>query len=158
MAALLTNVRFIGNHAFNLALLAKQGWRILENPSSLIARIYKVRYFPQNSFWEAQDPVFPSYSWRSIWATRDLLLQGMRWQIDSGTEITTWIEPWIPKLPPYLPIYSSLEGSAESVVADFILPSRVWDKQKVMSTFEPTDAALILALSLSDRSARDCQV
>lgn len=65
-------------HAFNLALLAKQGWRILENPSSLIAPIYKARYFPQSSFWEAQDPVFPSYSWCNIWATRDLLLQGMR--------------------------------------------------------------------------------
>lgn len=115
-------------HAFNLSLLAKQGWHILENPGSLIAPIYKARYFPQSSFLEAHDPVFPSYSWRSIWPTRDLLLQGMRWQIGSGTEITTWREPWIPKPPAYLPLSSSLEGSTESVVADYILPSRVWDK------------------------------
>lgn len=30
-------------HAFNLALLSKKGWRIMENPTSLIARIYKAR-------------------------------------------------------------------------------------------------------------------
>ncbi|KAK9943538.1 hypothetical protein M0R45_009143 [Rubus argutus] len=73
-------------------------------------------------------------------------------------EIATWTEPWIPKPPPYLPISSSLEGSTESVVADFILPSRVWDKQKVLETFEPTDANLILALPLSDRATRDHRV
>lgn len=90
-------------YAFNLALLSKQGWRIIENPTSLIARMYKARYFPHTSFWDASNhvyasnPVFPSYSWRSIWASRDLLLKGMRWQIGSGVEIATWTEPWVSK-------------------------------------------------------------
>ena len=33
-------------YAFNLAMLAKQGWRMLENPTSLMALMYKARYFP----------------------------------------------------------------------------------------------------------------
>lgn len=32
-------------HSFNLALLEKQGWRILSNPSCLMARIMRAKYF-----------------------------------------------------------------------------------------------------------------
>ena len=34
--------------AFNLAMLAKQGWRMMSHPSSSMARLYKARYFPNN--------------------------------------------------------------------------------------------------------------
>ena len=40
--------------AFNLALLAKQGWRIQQNQNSLVHRIFKAKYFAMNSFLEAQ--------------------------------------------------------------------------------------------------------
>jgi hypothetical protein len=36
--------------SFNLAMIAKQGWKILTNPSSLVAKIYKARYFPNSFF------------------------------------------------------------------------------------------------------------
>lgn len=36
---------FYDLRAFNLALLAKHAWKIVQNPRSLLARIYKGRYY-----------------------------------------------------------------------------------------------------------------
>lgn len=39
--------------AFNLALLAKQTWRLIHNNHSLFFHVYKARYFPNCSFMDA---------------------------------------------------------------------------------------------------------
>ena len=33
---------------FNKALLAKQGWKLIQHPNSLIGRIYKAKYYPHS--------------------------------------------------------------------------------------------------------------
>ena len=38
---------------FNVALLAKKGWRILNNPNSLVAKVLKAKYYPQSNFLNA---------------------------------------------------------------------------------------------------------
>jgi len=37
--------------AFNLAMVAKQGWSFMSKPESLVTRVFKSRYFPRSSFW-----------------------------------------------------------------------------------------------------------
>ena len=37
----------------NLALLAKQGWQLLTNSTSLFCQVYKAKYFPHCNFDEA---------------------------------------------------------------------------------------------------------
>jgi hypothetical protein len=51
---------------FNLVQLAKQAWRIIQEPKSLSARILKVVYFPGGDFIVATLRSRPSQVWRSI--------------------------------------------------------------------------------------------
>lgn len=53
-------------HLFNLAMLARQGWRLVQNPDSLCAQILRAKYSAQGSFLEAQERPGISYTWRSI--------------------------------------------------------------------------------------------
>jgi hypothetical protein len=49
-------------HAFNLAMIAKQGWNLLSKPHSLVAKIYKARYFPNSSLFDSKIGHNPSYA------------------------------------------------------------------------------------------------
>jgi hypothetical protein len=40
--------------SFNKVLLAKQRWRLLQNPYSMVGKILKEKYFPNESFLEAK--------------------------------------------------------------------------------------------------------
>lgn len=53
-------------HAFNLSMLAKQGWRLLTDPDTLCAKVLKARYFPDGDVLRATPKAGISYAWRSI--------------------------------------------------------------------------------------------
>jgi hypothetical protein len=47
-------IRFTDLEIFNQTLLAKQGWRLLKFHESLVARVMKAKYFPNEDFMPAQ--------------------------------------------------------------------------------------------------------
>ena len=47
---------------FNLAMLAKQGWRLLQDQESLLFKCLKARYFPKCHFLEATDSLTSSFT------------------------------------------------------------------------------------------------
>ena len=69
---------------FNEALLAKQVWRMINNPNSLCYRVFKARFFPECSILEAEDSRVGSYTWKSILSARDVIHKGMVWRISNG--------------------------------------------------------------------------
>ena len=52
--------------SFNLAMLAKQGWRMIQEQNSLLSRCFKAKYFPRCSFMEAADCPNNFYVWKSV--------------------------------------------------------------------------------------------
>jgi hypothetical protein len=58
---------------FNLALLARQAWRPLQNPKTLSAQILKAVYYPSTDLLNATLGAHPSHIWRSILKGRDIM-------------------------------------------------------------------------------------
>ncbi|KAL9663454.1 hypothetical protein QQ045_018840 [Rhodiola kirilowii] len=58
----------------NLAFLAKQCWRIIQQPDLLLSKILKARYFHDSDFWHARVGYRPLSGWRSLLKARDVLI------------------------------------------------------------------------------------
>jgi hypothetical protein len=82
--------------AFNIALLAKQNWRIQTQPQSLMARTLKAKYFPQTSLWKAKPKQGINYSWRSILQVNWVIKKGSYWAVGNGESINIWQDNWLP--------------------------------------------------------------
>ncbi|XP_041009289.1 uncharacterized mitochondrial protein AtMg00310-like [Juglans microcarpa x Juglans regia] len=80
---------------FNLALLSRQGWRIIHNPNSLVSMILKQRYFSQVGLLDSRLGPGPSFAWKGIQAGLTLLRKGIVWRIGNGTKVNIWKDRWI---------------------------------------------------------------
>lgn len=76
--------------AFNEALVAKQFWTILVNEHSLVAKVFKARYFPNKSVWEASKGYRPSFVWSCIMDAKWIGEEGCVWRIGNGTTVSVF--------------------------------------------------------------------
>ncbi|XP_056866982.1 uncharacterized protein LOC130512731 [Raphanus sativus] len=145
-------------HDFNLALLAKQLWRLIHYPNSLIARVLKGRYYRHTSPLDEHQTYSPSYGWRSIMAARPLLTLGLRRTIGTGGDTRAWTDPWVPDIVaraprpadhivyrlPQLPVHAFIRNDTKE-----------WNAQLLKEFFHQDDIPLILGLKLSHSDTPD---
>lgn len=86
-------------HLFNLAMLGKQGWRLLTNPSSLCARVLAGKYFHNMEFMNAKKKKNSSHVWQAILKGRAALHLGLIKRIRDGMSTNIWEDKWIPTIP-----------------------------------------------------------
>jgi hypothetical protein len=141
---------------FNKALLARQGWRLLQQPHSLIFRILKAKYFPHTSFLEAQVTSNASYIWRSICEARHVLRDGLRWRVGNGVNIKIWKDAWLPSPSTFRVISPLSVPNSEDTVDSLIIETDMrWDEDKLEQMFLPRDVDIIKQIPLSLRRPRD---
>ncbi|XP_024012343.1 uncharacterized protein LOC112086786 [Eutrema salsugineum] len=141
---------------FNLALLAKQLWRLLRFPDSLLNRVLKGRYYKYCSPLEITVSNRPSYGWRSILAAKPLLASGLRKNIGSGFETLVWSDPWIPDDPPRPPEGLHVEQDPLLFVNSLIdFESKQWKLARLRELFPPKEIAFILGIRPSQYVSRD---
>lgn len=120
---------------FNDALLAKLSWRILKNPSSLLARTLFGKYCVYSPFLEVKAPSVASHGWRGLLIGRDLLAKGLGWALGSGHTVNIWTEPWLSTSEPLAPIGPPTLASQQWKVSDLIVPgTNEWDREKIRNT------------------------
>ncbi|CAL1413360.1 unnamed protein product [Linum trigynum] len=141
---------------FNIALLAKQAWRVLMNPDSTLASLYRARYHPHTSFLEATPGPRPSWAWQGMLAGRDLLIRGLRWRIGDGTTVQVLADKWLPSNPPSIPLLQPHINFCPVLVSELICPfSRSWNVDLLTSLFLPESVSLILSIPLLLQASPD---
>lgn len=72
---------------FNKALLAKQFWRLTQEPESFWAKVLKGRYFPNVDHLKAMKGSRASWAWSSLLEGQVVIMQSGRWQIGNGNSV-----------------------------------------------------------------------
>ncbi|WOG92213.1 hypothetical protein DCAR_0311476 [Daucus carota subsp. sativus] len=127
--------------SFNLALLAKQGWRLLVNPFSFWARILKRHLFSEIFF-------------LILLQGRDILLTGIRWQVGNGRSINFWCDRWIPNNQGFFVRDAKGPFNVNSSVADFISSGK-WNLSKLKECVSDQSVSEISAIPISRTNAND---
>ncbi|XP_019167324.1 PREDICTED: uncharacterized protein LOC109163060 [Ipomoea nil] len=138
------NEEFIGRLGTSCA------WRFLTKPDSLVSRVYKARYYPKGTFYDAKIGNNPSFCWRSIMAAQSMVCGGIRRRIGNGKTTLIWDHPWMqdeydPMIhtdkPPYL--------NNAAVVGLIDHETHTWDPDILTDIFNPADVARIKKIPVS---------
>lgn len=140
---------------FNVAMLAKQAWRLVNNANPLVTAIMKAKYYAGSDFLNATMGENPSYMWRSILAAQ-VIRQGCRRKIGNGEDTKIWGSPWLPcEVNGFMtsPMYTELLNSTVSgLIAE---DHSSWDLEIGNELCNERDERLIQQIPLSRISRRD---
>ncbi|XP_075633558.1 putative mitochondrial protein AtMg00310 [Castanea sativa] len=136
-------------YAFNLAMLAKQGWRMLENPASLMACMYEARYFPNGDILNASIGSNLYYAWRSIHKSIEIIQPGTRWRVGNGKTIHIWDDRWLPTPSTYKVISPRKDfGDFPMLLALIDQDTRRWRKDILDKIFFAFEVGNILSIPI----------
>ncbi|XP_041020459.1 uncharacterized protein LOC121262108 [Juglans microcarpa x Juglans regia] len=133
---------------FNVALLAKQDWRIIQQPHSLAARVLKAKYFYRSDFLRGKVGSNASYLWRSFMAAKQVLQEGLVWRIGNGEAVNIWHDRWIP-CPSTFKVQSPLKEGYEGRLVSTLIDksSGGWNIPLLRELFVVEEVAIISLLA-----------
>lgn len=132
---------------FNQSPLAKQGWKIITKPNSLLEKVLISKYFHHSSFFEATSKKNVSYMWRSLIWEKELLTKGTGWRVGNGESIWIDSDQWIP-LNMGLNVKRRGDVNSALYVAELIEAGGHWKEVLIRDLFEEEEANRILDIPL----------
>lgn len=140
--------------SFNQALVAKQSWRIIQAPDSLVAWVMKRRYFRHSDFMEAKLGSNPSYIWQSILWGREVIHKGLRWRIGDGKLVKVYQSGWLPRSVTFKPI-SPKSLPVETTVFELINEEHCCKELMIRQYFHQDDVVQILKIPMPTQPRSD---
>ena len=141
---------------FNLALLAKQGWRLQQGHDSLVYKVLKAKYFPTCNFSLAVLGNNPSFTWWSIMFAQPLVKNGLRWRLGNGESIRIWSDKWLPKPSTFMVSSLRLFMPHYMKVRDLINKEEAsWKVDAIDALFMPHEVEVIKAIPISSHLPED---
>ena len=141
---------------FNLAMLAKQGWRLLQEKDSLLYGCFKAKYFPRCCFLEAKDVPNSSFVWKSLMVAQLILKKDCCWRVGDGSSIRALQDKWIPNYTMNRILHMPSKVDRELWVCDLTnWACHDWDRERIGSMFHREEAKAIYYIPLSKRHLSD---
>jgi hypothetical protein len=143
-------------YGFNLAMLGKQGWKLLTNHDTILYKVFKAKYYPNEGFLEANLGHNPSYIWRSIHASQVVVRSGLRWRLGNGESIHVWSQPWLRDDHNAYVTTACIEGKEHMRVSDLIDNNTgAWNVLQVQQMFNARDSLEITRIPLNIQQEAD---
>lgn len=142
---------------FNQALLAKQAWRLLTNPRSLLAIILLGKYCQKQFLLQVEAPTACSHGWRSILHGRDLLRGHIGKAIGNGKTTKVWKDSWMSLTEQMKPNGPIPEAQLDLTVADLLTDELKWNTKKIEEVL-PQFSMKIQCLRPSQIGAEDIHI
>lgn len=96
----------------------------------------------------------PSFVWRSLIWSRDIIQAGTLWKVGNGHSINARRDAWIPSLNEGR-IKFSLSYDSNTYLKDLIINNGVWDIQKAQSLFLPFEVDAIRRIPIMGENYPD---
>ncbi|GAA0153793.1 hypothetical protein LIER_11950 [Lithospermum erythrorhizon] len=139
-----------------LSKAGKEVWRLLIEPTSVLAKVFKAKYFSDEDYWTASMGPKSSFTWRSLISVRNIMKQAIRWKTGDGKTIRIWEDNWLNHTWLRKHITPTLEDFPNATVSDLIDKDiGTWNISKVRSGFYNVDSKEILKISLNNLNQAD---
>jgi hypothetical protein len=123
----------------------------MTEPESLLARVFKAKYFPTSNFLQAKTGHRSSYSWQSIIKASWILKKGCFWLIGNGKTINIWTDRWLHPHGDKATWSPRPANTNLNKLQDLINPSSTeWNRQIIGQNFYPIEAEAIYQIPLSN--------
>lgn len=133
----------------NLAMMARSFWRLVENPTSLLAQVLKAKYYAKGEILNSICPPTASWVWKCLHNTMSKIKPFISWVVGEGNFIDPWCDNWTPGIGTATPRANTIPDK-NLKLKDFISQdTRTWDTEKLTVVFDQPSKEKIKQIPLS---------